>query len=754
MKKNKHNNHPRRTIALLLATFLLIGGIMPLTAIPASAATLTSNQVDAIINWALAQQGSGAYYRDGMNYCQSFVADAYAQAGLGRQSAETATAAANLWCNHPGDRNPPRGAAVYYNWTYNGINYGHVGIALGDGRVVHAFTTTRTVIVSSNIDFMSGYRGWGVNGGHTLPSGGSGHTHSFYDVVNSEHESQYGSGDAHHRIVRKCDCGATQPTESWSTLASCSQCPGGGEPPKPPAQEIKVASYHNGTGQGGGLSIGYYPKPPFGPGPTIGNDEIAWISIPAGLACIGFIDSDYKGDYLKLYGRGDYDLTQVADGQFHREISSLIIGTESEIRAWSRPSPPIRELSVKTLPDIINGKYDMTLSDNSVVRGQKIDAWGVRYDFPADVAVSMVTPVNHVILTNLDGGYSGNARQEGDHLRALPGSSLRMRWGCTIYYEFSLCTKGVTGLTWIDQNPQKAVLTLEDGSRLSGTPVATASNGTHFVLPQDQWIEMTIEEDSVVVICPSNSIILGGAAKKETDGKGGSWIRGEKSAVLRIPAMLDIYDERWRPADTRAFIRECLLASGWLTIDAATEADAVASWARDLWWLRGSEAQTRACVIERMSNDRANFMRPAGVLTHFERVGDTLYVSFSNGRAYSIPRGADGAWVIQFEECYTYENLPAGWTLHHTASATDILAGSYTTIHGNGAIEFNTTQSQLRYRAKGGLTAWDNNTQPPTNPPGGTQPQPDPTQPPQRVPTRSIFEWILYIFCFGWLWMK
>ena len=159
MKKMK-----KKVLSILLTLSVLVSLYVP----KVSAATqLTTAQVEKVISWALSKQGNKSY----AYLCQKFVADAYSQVAP-RVSKETAKQAANAWCTHPGDKNPPRGATVYYNWygKVDGVyaNYGHVGIALGDGRVIHAYGNSG-VVISNKIDFMTGYIGWGVNGGFTLP---------------------------------------------------------------------------------------------------------------------------------------------------------------------------------------------------------------------------------------------------------------------------------------------------------------------------------------------------------------------------------------------------------------------------------------------------------------------------------------------------------------------------------------------------------------------------------------------------------
>lgn len=68
------------------------------------------------------------YNRPG--YC---LAECRQWAGIGPVYADASTAWRNTNDRHPGDRTPPRGAAVY--WTGGSSGYGHIAISLGGGLV-------------------------------------------------------------------------------------------------------------------------------------------------------------------------------------------------------------------------------------------------------------------------------------------------------------------------------------------------------------------------------------------------------------------------------------------------------------------------------------------------------------------------------------------------------------------------------------------------------------------------------------------
>ena len=102
--------------------------------------TLISNA----LTWAHAQLGSTAY----AGRCLSFVEDAIEQSNhiemFGGASAHESATEYNAAAHK---HTPPRGAFVFYDWigTLKGErkNWGHVGLALGDGRVIHAWDVVR-----------------------------------------------------------------------------------------------------------------------------------------------------------------------------------------------------------------------------------------------------------------------------------------------------------------------------------------------------------------------------------------------------------------------------------------------------------------------------------------------------------------------------------------------------------------------------------------------------------------------------------
>lgn len=130
---------------------------------PAPPPPSSSTVADRAVAWALARQGDRSYDY----WCLRFVVHAYSAAGRPIPSAEWAK---QWWDQRPsaqrrGDLNPPKGALVFWSWvgTLDGVtrDWGHVGISLGDGRVVSSkFRTGSGVHVFRLADARASYLGW------------------------------------------------------------------------------------------------------------------------------------------------------------------------------------------------------------------------------------------------------------------------------------------------------------------------------------------------------------------------------------------------------------------------------------------------------------------------------------------------------------------------------------------------------------------------------------------------------------------
>ena len=114
------------------------------------------------VAWAEARIGSDKYLeKDGTTYCLRFVRNAYNAGGLyGKDASE-----AYCLISHPNDRNIPVGALVFYEFKPNGKdNWGHVGIYIGNGKVISVIREVRetplTIHYRATGEVLP-YRGWG-----------------------------------------------------------------------------------------------------------------------------------------------------------------------------------------------------------------------------------------------------------------------------------------------------------------------------------------------------------------------------------------------------------------------------------------------------------------------------------------------------------------------------------------------------------------------------------------------------------------
>ena len=100
--------------------------------------------IDRAVEWALTRLGS----QDFRFVCLGFVEEAYELAnGIELDGYATAKGAADGYGAVDRTGLPPRGAFVFYDCegVIEGIerNWGHVGLCVGEGRVVHAWDVVR-----------------------------------------------------------------------------------------------------------------------------------------------------------------------------------------------------------------------------------------------------------------------------------------------------------------------------------------------------------------------------------------------------------------------------------------------------------------------------------------------------------------------------------------------------------------------------------------------------------------------------------
>lgn len=132
---------------------------------PNSRNSSATNKQQRMANAALAMVGKTGY----SGYCQKFVRIVGESIGLPSGSAGSAIEACNKW-RVSTDRNIPLGAAVYLrskNTSSAGYKWGHVGIHVGNGNIVHAQSKVRKDNLSDLLNNYT-YLGWGWQAGSDL----------------------------------------------------------------------------------------------------------------------------------------------------------------------------------------------------------------------------------------------------------------------------------------------------------------------------------------------------------------------------------------------------------------------------------------------------------------------------------------------------------------------------------------------------------------------------------------------------------
>ncbi len=116
--------------------------------------------VEAAVRWALDRLGDPTY----QGRCYAFLEDAIEHGNDleldGKGSTAHEAAVAYGWRN---DGPAPRGAYVFYDAVgpLDGVvkNWGHMGLSLGDGRIVHAWDVVRVDTVAA-LEQLAGSPGW------------------------------------------------------------------------------------------------------------------------------------------------------------------------------------------------------------------------------------------------------------------------------------------------------------------------------------------------------------------------------------------------------------------------------------------------------------------------------------------------------------------------------------------------------------------------------------------------------------------
>ena len=106
--------------------------------------TPEASVVENMICWADSRLGKAEY----IGWCLDFIEDALEQSnGIEVFGGDSAKESAALYADAMRQGEPERGAFVFYDClcpSENGpVNWGHCGIALGDGKVIHAWDCIR-----------------------------------------------------------------------------------------------------------------------------------------------------------------------------------------------------------------------------------------------------------------------------------------------------------------------------------------------------------------------------------------------------------------------------------------------------------------------------------------------------------------------------------------------------------------------------------------------------------------------------------
>ena len=105
---------------------------------------MNNKMIENMIRWAEEKLGERKY----AGWCLSFIEDALEISnGIEIFGGDSAKESAELYSDAMRDGLPPRGAFVFYDcmcMSQDGpVNWGHCGISLGDGKVIHAWDVVR-----------------------------------------------------------------------------------------------------------------------------------------------------------------------------------------------------------------------------------------------------------------------------------------------------------------------------------------------------------------------------------------------------------------------------------------------------------------------------------------------------------------------------------------------------------------------------------------------------------------------------------
>lgn len=117
----------------------------------------TGDRPATALQWALKQVGR----KDYRLWCLRFVANAYNSTNAGYPTAQAAADALDLRDRGGSPSSAPAGSLVFFHFVAtDGRAYGHVGISLGDGRMVSAQDTVKIERIADVPAWRQNYLGW------------------------------------------------------------------------------------------------------------------------------------------------------------------------------------------------------------------------------------------------------------------------------------------------------------------------------------------------------------------------------------------------------------------------------------------------------------------------------------------------------------------------------------------------------------------------------------------------------------------
>ena len=157
----------KRVLSLLLCLCMAASLLAGVTVSVSAESIITNESIENAIAYAYDVKNNNPWrFYDSekkQTYCAAFVWRCYySGAGIGNSSYATAREMGDALITNT-DANPPRGAFVFW-YDSNGpqTKAGHVGLSLGDGNVIHAYSDVKITSIATVNSSHYTYRGWGA----------------------------------------------------------------------------------------------------------------------------------------------------------------------------------------------------------------------------------------------------------------------------------------------------------------------------------------------------------------------------------------------------------------------------------------------------------------------------------------------------------------------------------------------------------------------------------------------------------------